>query len=82
MPCSVKQFYEFFLSEKAVVYNRKKHLESRNSRDIVLTEWRNNEELQSEIREITATIKVTGVPLLKEAGMSQVWMMKKNDDFR
>lgn len=32
LPCSVKQFYEFFLSDKATVYNRKKHLESRNSR--------------------------------------------------
>lgn len=26
LPCTVQQFYDFFLCDKATVYNRKKHL--------------------------------------------------------
>jgi hypothetical protein len=27
LPCSIDQFYQFFLDDKASVYSRKKHLE-------------------------------------------------------
>lgn len=40
LPCSVDQFYDFFLADNAEVYDRKKHLEKRNSHSINVTEWR------------------------------------------
>ena len=46
----------------------------------MVTEWKKNEELDSEVREVTAMVKVTGVPFLNFAGMSQVWMLKRDKE--
>lgn len=80
LPCSVDQFYDFFLADNAEVYDRKKHLEKRNSHSINVTEWRKSAQLDSEVREVTAMIKVVGVPFLNFAGMSQVFMLKRNQE--
>ena len=78
-PCSIQHFYDFFLADEAELYGRKKHLESRKAHTIQCSKWVLNEELQAETREVTAVIKVNGVPLLKEARMSQVWMLTRKD---
>lgn len=81
LPCTVPQFYDFFISDKASVYHRRKHLELRKSREIKITEWRKSEELESEVREVSAIIKVKGVPFKTEATMNSVWMLKwKGED--
>jgi hypothetical protein len=43
LPCSVDQFYNFFLADDATVYSRKKHLEVKKSTQIITTPWKQNE---------------------------------------
>ncbi len=74
----MEQYYNFFLADNATVYPRKRHLELRESKDITVTQWRKSEELDSEVKEINALIRVNGVPFLNYAHMSQVWQLKKN----
>jgi hypothetical protein len=42
LPCSVEQFYNFFLSDDATVYSRKKHLEFKKGENVVMTPWKKN----------------------------------------
>ena len=44
-----------------------------------MTPWRRDEELGSDVREVTGILKVKGVPLLSEAHMNQVWMLTKKE---
>ena len=81
LPCSVEQFYRFFLADDASVYSRKKHLEFKKGREVIPTPWKQNTETNGEVRELTAIIKVTGVPFKSEASMSQVWFLDKHSTY-
>lgn len=50
LPCSLEQFYTFFLADDATVYPRNKHLEFKKATNIVVTPWKKNEELGADIR--------------------------------
>jgi hypothetical protein len=80
-PCSVEQFYDFFLADEALLYGRRQHLETRKAHTIVVSPWKKNEELQAETREISAVIKVKGVPLMSEARMNQVWLLTRDERY-
>jgi hypothetical protein len=77
LPCSVDQFYKFFLADDANVYSRKKHLEFKKATQVVATPWKPNEEMNAEVRELNAMLKVKGVPFKSEAPMNQVWLLSK-----
>jgi hypothetical protein len=66
------------LADDAAVYPRSKHLEFKKATNIVVTPWKKNEELGAEIREVNALLKVKGVPFKSEAGMNQVWLLKRS----
>ncbi len=51
----------------------------RDTKEITITPWRKSEELDSEIKEINALIKVAGVPFMNYAHISQVWKLKRNE---
>ena len=80
-PCSVQQFYQFFYADSAEVYPRSKHLEMKKAHSITVTPWKRNEELKAETREVSAVLKLVGVPLLSEAKMNQVWLLSKNQKY-
>jgi hypothetical protein len=42
LPCSVDQFYSFFLADDAAIYSRKKHLEIKKATNVVATSWKKN----------------------------------------
>ncbi len=44
-----------------------------------MTPWRKSEEFDSEIKEINALIRVSGVPFLNYAHLSQVLKLKRNE---
>ena len=77
LPCSVDQFYSFFLADGANVYSRVKHLEVKKATQIVATPWKQNSEMNAEVRELTAIMKLKGVPFKSEAPMNQVWLLSK-----
>ena len=79
LPCSVEQYFEYFIEDKATAYPRKKHFESKGGFNIVVTEWKQNKELGAQVREMNLIIRVVGVPFKNTAGMSQVWQLKKED---
>ena len=54
-------------------------MESKKGYNIVVTPWKRDEELDSDVREVTGIIKVKGVPLMSEARMNQVWMLTRRD---
>lgn len=43
IPCSVEQFFTFFLADDAEVYPRRKHLELKKATRIVTTHWKRND---------------------------------------
>lgn len=42
LPCSIQQYYDFFIADNAKVYSRKKHLEFKGGENVVITDWRKN----------------------------------------
>ena len=80
LPCSVEQFYNFFLADDANVYSRKQHFDFKKARNFVIGPWKMNEEMGAEVRELSAMIKVSGVPFKSEAPVSQVHMLIKHTE--
>jgi len=66
------------MADDAVVYPRSKHLELKKATKIIVTPWKKNEELNADTREISALLKVKGVPWKSEATMNQVGLLSKN----
>ena len=78
-PCSLQQYYDFILADKATLLSFSEYLELRGAEAIKLTDWRKSEELGREVREVNAVIRVSGVPLMSQARMHQIHTMSRSE---
>lgn len=78
-PCSVQQYYDYFLKDKSTIYGILQHLEKKQAQNIEITEWKRNEELGREVREIRAYIKVEKVPMMSRANLYQIHTLKREE---
>lgn len=76
-PCTVQQYYDYFIADKSTLYGIRQHLEKKQAENIQITDWKRNEELQRDVREIRAYIKVEKVPLLNRANLHQIQTLKR-----
>lgn len=76
-PCSIDQYFDFFLADEASLFSASDYLVFKKAENVKATKWIKNDEFDRYVREVSAVIKVTGVPLRSEARMHQIQSMTR-----